>query len=240
MTTNSIEYLAHIHDLLDRYFNLEEFRTLCFELGVDEDSLRGEGKSAKMRELVRVLARNGRLPQLITLAQQKRSHVTWPTVPPNFQPSNTPSAAASTLRGNQVNVYGDFVQGNKVGGDQVGGDKSSVGNISSGQGIAIGREAKAEVHIQQGLGGDEVDKLFAPLLALVAKEDVTAVPQMQALKAEVEKGEEADDEKIADLISDIAEATPSVIEGIVNLFTNSIVAKVAGGATKYILKRIRK
>jgi hypothetical protein len=77
------------------------------------------------------------------------------------------------------------------------------------------------------------------LLAQVAREDATAVAKVQALKAEVEKGEDADDEKMADLIGDIVEAAPSVVESIVNLFTSSVIAKVAGGATKYVLKRLQ-
>jgi hypothetical protein len=132
------------------------------------------------------------------------------------------------------------VQGDEVHGDKVKGDKISVGNISGGQGIAIGRGARSDVRIQQGPTVDELAPLFAPLLAEAARENAAAVAQLQALKAEVEKGEEADDDKMADLIGDIAEAAPSVVEGIVNLFTNSVVAKVAGGATKYVLRRLRK
>jgi hypothetical protein len=38
--------------ILSLHFDLEEFRTLCFDLGIDFDNLRGEGKEAKARELV--------------------------------------------------------------------------------------------------------------------------------------------------------------------------------------------
>ena len=161
-------------------------------------------------------------------------------MPDDFQLPSSLASESTPVITSQYHIYGDMVQGDKVGGDKVGGDKISVGNISGSTGVAIGRGAQAQVTIQQGLSGNEVNQLFAPLLAQVARENITAVPQVQALKAEVEKGEEADDEKIADLISDIAEAVPSIVEGIVNLFTNSVVAKVAGGATNYILKRIRK
>jgi len=137
-------------------------------------------------------------------------------------------------------VHGDKFTGDKVMGDKVEGDQISVGNISGGQGIAIGRGASANVNIQQGISGDELNKLFAPLLQTVAQQDPTAVSQVQALKAEVDKGEDANDEKMADLIETIADAAPMAVEGLVNLFTNSIIAKTAGGATNYILKRIRK
>ena len=186
MTTNSIKYLAHIHELLDRHFDLEEFRTLCFELGVDADSLGGEGKSARMRELVRVLVRNGRLPHLITLAQRKRSHVTWPPVPPNFQSASSSSEDAPTLRGNQVNVYGDYIQGNKVSGDQVGGDQINVGDINDSKGVAIGRGAKAEVHIQQELKGDEVNQVHRIISTGFSTENQPDIPILSTMPLAVE------------------------------------------------------
>ena len=57
--------------LVDR-FDLEELRTLCFDLGVDYDSLRGEGKEAKARELVGYIERRGRLDELETRIKQLR------------------------------------------------------------------------------------------------------------------------------------------------------------------------
>jgi hypothetical protein len=46
-----------LHALLTEYFNLEELRALCFDLGLDYDELRGEVKSAKARELITVMLR---------------------------------------------------------------------------------------------------------------------------------------------------------------------------------------
>lgn len=235
MTSNSAIYLTNLHRLLDQYFSLEEIRTLCFDLGVDYDSVRGEGKSARIRELILVLGRHGRLPELITLAQQQRRHVNWPPVPPDFQLPASLEAGSTAAPGAQYHYYGDVVHGDKVGGDNI-----SVGDISGSQGIAIGRNARAQVHIQQGLDESELAQLFAPLLAAVARYDVTVVPQVQALQTEVARGEEADDEKVADLIGDIAGAAPAVVETLANLFTNSVVAKAAGGATKYVLRRLRR
>ena len=50
--------------LITERFDLEELRTLCFDLGVDFDSLPGEGKAAKARELVALFARRDGLHQL--------------------------------------------------------------------------------------------------------------------------------------------------------------------------------
>jgi tetratricopeptide (TPR) repeat protein len=132
------------------------------------------------------------------------------------------------------------IHGDEVRGDKIGGDKITVGNISGSQGIAIGRGARADVRIMHGPSVDELTPLFAPLLAEVARHNTTAVTQVKTLQAEVARGEDAEDDKMADLITDIAEAAPAVVETLVNLFTNSIAAKVAGGATKFVLRRLHR
>lgn len=138
------------------------------------------------------------------------------------------------------NIQGDVVHGDKVDGDKVGGDKISVGNISGSQGIAIGRGASANVSIQEGMSDEALTTLFVPLLQQVAQQEPTAVSKVHTLKDEVAKGEEANDEKIADLITEVADAVPTAVETIVSIFANSVVAKAAGAATQYILKRIQK
>jgi len=56
--------LNDLHAALVRRLDLDGLRTLCFQLGVDFDSLPGEGKSARARELVLTMARAGRLAEL--------------------------------------------------------------------------------------------------------------------------------------------------------------------------------
>jgi hypothetical protein len=63
--------------ILTLQFDLEELRTLCFELGVDFDDLRGEGKAAKARELVLYLQRRGQLNTLIAEIKKQRPDVNW-------------------------------------------------------------------------------------------------------------------------------------------------------------------
>lgn len=147
MTTNPELYLTTLHKMLDRYFDLEEIRTLCFQLNVDYDSVRGEGKSARIRHLILDLARHGRLEQLVAMASLERPHVTWPPVPDDLDlPSALSSSDPPPTQITQHHYYGDVVQGDKVGGDKVGGDKITVGNISNSQGVAIGSGASAVVN----------------------------------------------------------------------------------------------
>lgn len=64
-----------LHELLVKYFDEEELRTLCFELEVDYDSLRGEGKANKARELVLYAQRIGSSAKLLAYLKKERPNV---------------------------------------------------------------------------------------------------------------------------------------------------------------------
>lgn len=57
--------LPQIRDRIVAEFSLEELADLCFNLGVDYESLPGESKPAKARELVSYMQRRNRLPDLV-------------------------------------------------------------------------------------------------------------------------------------------------------------------------------
>ncbi len=56
--------LAALHDALDRRLALDDLRDLCLRLGVDYDSLPGEGKRARARELVLAMERQSRTAEV--------------------------------------------------------------------------------------------------------------------------------------------------------------------------------
>ncbi|MGQ9733337.1 MAG: hypothetical protein ACUVX8_18930 [Candidatus Zipacnadales bacterium] len=64
-----------LRKVLVERFDLEELRTLCSDLGVDFDDLRGEGKQAKARELVGWLDRRGLLDRLVEYIKQSRPDI---------------------------------------------------------------------------------------------------------------------------------------------------------------------
>jgi hypothetical protein len=70
-------YPTQLRRKLDAYFSEEELRTLCFDMGVDYDALPGRGKGNKTRDLVSLLARNDRIPELTARCAEERSNVTW-------------------------------------------------------------------------------------------------------------------------------------------------------------------
>ena len=54
-----------LHQFLVDHFDLEELKTLCFNLGVEYEDLGGEGRSDKARELVKAMQRRTRLEHLV-------------------------------------------------------------------------------------------------------------------------------------------------------------------------------
>lgn len=72
---------AALRQLLTTCFDAEELRTLCFDLGIDHDALRGEGKAGKARELVAYLERHGRIDELVSVGSQMHPHLSWRIAP---------------------------------------------------------------------------------------------------------------------------------------------------------------
>lgn len=73
--------LATINQNIVKLFDDNELRTLCFELAIDYDSLPGQGKSAKARELVAHCNRHGRVGELVNQCQRARPGSDWPVEP---------------------------------------------------------------------------------------------------------------------------------------------------------------
>jgi len=66
-----------LRDNIVRVFNDEEIKDICFELDVDYENLKGEGKSGKVRELLALIYRTDRLKDLVEVLADKRSNITW-------------------------------------------------------------------------------------------------------------------------------------------------------------------
>lgn len=100
-------------DTLEAKFNDNELRRLCFTLQVDYESLPGQGKAAKARELVLHCERLERYPELLAVVQQARPQLGKPPA------ADATSASASNtvfdMRGQQVehqiNSAGNYYAG---------------------------------------------------------------------------------------------------------------------------------
>lgn len=224
MSAENANHLTELHTLLNQYFNLAEIRTLCLQLNLDYESLAGEEKPSQIRELLLGLARNGRLPELITKVQQERPNVAWPQMPPNFQLPASLTTGRTNAPTVAYNYYGDVVQGDKVSGDKI-----SVGNISGSQGIAIGRGAWATVTSNQGEADAEaIAAAFARLYQAVseslasAAQKAVAQQALEKLDQEAQKGESANEAEVQQWFHVLATMLPDIAEVAIDTFLNPI------------------
>lgn len=133
-----------------------------------------------------------------------------------------------------------FVRGGNSGTINTG-TQITAGNIS-GNGIAIGPGAQANV--TQGLAPHQLELLIAPILAAVAQhapqsKQAEAVQQVQEIKAEVSKGKQADDGKVAKLIDGLVGLVPGAVSAVVSTFATPILGGIAGPVTKYVLDKFK-
>jgi hypothetical protein len=63
--------------MIDEHFNKSELQTLCFDMDVDYDSLNGENKSDKARELVAYFQRRETIRDLVAKCKELRPNVSW-------------------------------------------------------------------------------------------------------------------------------------------------------------------
>ena len=162
--------------------------------------------------------------------------------------TNIDTGGGAFVGGNVNTQGGNFigrdmtVQGDVVGGDKVGGDKTTVGNVS-GTGIAIGSGASA--HVQMGLSAADVAQALAPVLAAVqtsaadAATQTAAVQEIEKLKAELAKGKEADDSRIAGILDGLANLVPGAVAAVVSAFGTPLLAGIAGPVTQFVLNQFK-
>ncbi|MCB8977791.1 MAG: hypothetical protein H6657_10245 [Ardenticatenaceae bacterium] len=137
---------VHLRQVLTQYYSEGELRTMCFDMGIDYESIGGRGKAEKVADLVIFAQRNGRLNQFAAYVRQTRSFIqlrTTDTLPP--LPEAVPGVEGSVTYNVQGNlIHGDLVQGDLVKGDKVN-EKGgiTVGNLSGVSGVAIGEGAQA-------------------------------------------------------------------------------------------------
>ncbi|MHC4464744.1 MAG: hypothetical protein ACYS30_25435, partial [Planctomycetota bacterium] len=69
---------SRLRSTITRFFDDEELRTLCFDLGISYDGLRGDGHAGKVREFVAYVFRRQREVELLELiAHQRPGNQFW-------------------------------------------------------------------------------------------------------------------------------------------------------------------
>lgn len=117
MATDSARYLSALLAQMDGAFSLEEVKSLCFELGVDFDNLRGETKEGRIRDLIVQIIRRNRLPGLVAALRVQRPDDVWADAPPDLDlfgddPFNTAPLSRLDFEPETVRVpAGPFLMG---------------------------------------------------------------------------------------------------------------------------------
>ena len=112
--------LPQLRDILATYFSDGELRDLCFDLGIDYESLPGEGKASKARELVAYCQRRDRLTDLETACRRLRPNAFKDNPTTSAESATTPKAQGQpagtvtnqsggvTINAQTVNITGDI------------------------------------------------------------------------------------------------------------------------------------
>jgi hypothetical protein len=79
--TNQSDFRARLRQNLTDRFSEEELRTLCFDMGLDYESLPAQGKAGKAREIVAQVEREGATTKLIEQCRLLRPNVAWMGMP---------------------------------------------------------------------------------------------------------------------------------------------------------------
>ena len=111
--------LPQLRDVLVSYFSDGELHDPCFDLGIDYESLPGEGKTSKARELVAYCQRRDRLPELEAACRHLRPNAFQDSRTASAEPATTPKTEGQpagtvihqsggvTINAQTVNIAGD-------------------------------------------------------------------------------------------------------------------------------------
>lgn len=156
----------------------------------------------------------------------------------------------ANLAGNGAIAQGPGATAIGAGGVQVGGNNS--GDINTGTQINTGGGAFVGGSVQAAgdfVGRDQIapvdlEPVFACLLATVAQRapgdrQVAAAQQVEELKAEVAKGDQADDSKVGKLVEGLVSLVPGAVSAVVSLFATPILTGIAGPVTRFVLDKLK-
>ncbi len=74
----SSQFLTDLRRGIVQCFGTSDLKVLCADLGIDYESLAGEGKEAKALELILYMKRRGQMTKLVQYCRSARPNYTWP------------------------------------------------------------------------------------------------------------------------------------------------------------------
>lgn len=157
---------------------------------------------------------------------------------------NTTDQAIQTGNGATAVSAGNIsVGGNNNGNINTGTQHFSGSTVVFGKVDTNGGDFVGGDKITYGVSATDLTQLFAPLLADIAQapaeKQAAAVQQVEALQAEVAKGDKAGDTAMATIIKGLVALVPAAIGTVVSLFASPILGGIAKPVTEYVLKEIK-
>ena len=227
-------FRADLRHKVATYFNDDEIKSLCFDLGIEYENLAGETREAKARELVTYCERTSQVSQLANRCRELRPSVDW-RVPEHLPEPE--SLAAPTQEKNQA--WWDKLP-TQAGGDVI------IGVVGAGaRGVAVGKSITQTVYDVLGAPapGDRqiIDQSMASVMAalqqvqgqLDANTAKMAEFQLKLLHGELAKTER-DEKPSASTITQVGDwlldSIPQIAEVLTSLFATPAVGKVVGKA----------
>ncbi len=216
--------------LADLYETQEAARQLAGDSGLDLRKIDFSGKAAKvLTSLLTQAFNNGQVEEVIQAAKKR------------YSKSESLAEAAEHWSLHKAQRLEPGAPPEKA--SVIGGDRITVGDISGGKGIAIGRSARATV--TEGLGGEEIARLFAeayeriearPADPDVDKQELTET--VEKIQGEVARAEEANPKKLERWLKFLAGMAPDIFEVVASSLTSpaagiaAVVRNVAERAQK--------
>lgn len=77
VNVSAVEQRRQLRNQLVALFSLDELTTLCADLGVDAETIKGTDKETKAREMIAYFERRGRLADLLAAGQRERPAADW-------------------------------------------------------------------------------------------------------------------------------------------------------------------
>jgi len=227
-------FRADLRHKVATYFNDDEIKSLCFDLGIEYENLAGETREAKARELVTYCERTSQVSQLANRCRELRPSVDW-RVPEHLPEPE--SLAAPTQEKNQA--WWDKLPA-QAGGDVI------IGVLGAGaRGVAVGKNITLSVYDVLGAPTPDDKQIIDQSMAAV----ITALQQMQGqldantakmaefqLKllhselAKTEKDEKPSASTITQVGDWLLDSVPQIAEVLTSLFATPAVGKVVGKA----------
>ena len=153
-----------------------------------------------------------------------------------YQGKDALPAIVSSDPSKQVRVF-------QISGDYVGGDKITVGDVA-GAGIAIGRQAQASAG--GAAGTPALADALSPVAAAIRQEGGDAdaqaalLRQVDELAAELGRGPQADDARLAQLIDGLVKLAPAVSDPLLAVLASPVGAPAAGPITATVIEQLNR